>query len=72
MALIEHKTEETLRREAAADRLRQLADEIARQNEVSFVREGVRYTVQVPDQVTLKVEVEVGDDGSEIEVELSW
>lgn len=72
MGLIEHSTEERLRREAAADRLRKLADEISRQNEISFEREGLRYTVQIPDEVTLKVEVEVGDEGSEIEIELSW
>jgi hypothetical protein len=36
------------------------------------VREGVRYRVDVPDEVTLTLEVEVGDEGSEIEVELSW
>lgn len=72
MDLIEHTTEEPLRREEAAERLRALADELARHNEVSFEREGIRYTVDVPDQVRFKLEIEVGDDGSEIEVELSW
>jgi amphi-Trp domain-containing protein len=36
------------------------------------VRDGVRYTVDVPDEVRMKLEIEVGDEGSEIEVELSW
>lgn len=72
MDLIEHVTEERLRREDAADRLRALADELARHNEVSFEREGIRYTVDVPDEIEFKLEIEVGDDGSEIEVELSW
>jgi amphi-Trp domain-containing protein len=72
VALIEHQTEETLRREEAADRLRALADELARQNEVSFMREGTRFTVKVPDQVTFSLEIEVGEEGSEIEVELKW
>jgi amphi-Trp domain-containing protein len=72
MGLIEHQTEETLRREAAADRLRARADELSRQNEVSFTREGTRYTVKVPDEVTFSLEIEVGDEGSEIEVELKW
>jgi amphi-Trp domain-containing protein len=70
--LIEHSSEEQLSREAAADRLRALADEIARQNEVEFQREGQRFTVRVPDQVTFTLEIEVGDEGSEIEVELKW
>lgn len=72
MALIEHSSEERLRREDAARRLRELADELARHNEVSFVREGVRFTVPVPDEVTLSIEVEVGGDENEIEVELRW
>ena len=71
MDLIEHAHEERLSREAAAERLRALADQLARHNQVAFVREGVRYSVKVPDEVTLTLEVEVGDEGSEIEVELS-
>lgn len=59
-------------REAAAERLRSLADELARQNEVSFVRDGRRFTVRVPDEVVLKLEIEIGEDGSEIEIELQW
>ena len=72
MNLIEHSTEERLGREAAAQRLRDLADELSRQNEVSFVQEGVRHTVDVPNEVTYSLEIEVGDEGSEIEIELKW
>lgn len=72
MELIEHETRERLRREEAAARLRALADELARQNEIAFTRDGRRYTVAVPDEVELTVEVEVGTDKSEIEVEISW
>lgn len=71
MALIEHTTTQRMTREAAADRLRQLADELARHNEVSFVREGRQFTVAIPDEVEFKLEVEVGEE-SELEVELSW
>ena len=72
MDLIEHTSEERLGREAAAQRLRALADQLARHNQVAFVRDGVKYSVKVPDQVTYSLEVEVGDDGTEIEVELHW
>ncbi len=72
MSLIEHSSEERLTREAAAQRLRDLADELARQNEVSFVQEGVRHTLDVPNEVTFTLEIEVGEDGSEIEIELNW
>lgn len=68
----EHATEETLSREQAAERLRALADDLARQNEVSFLRDGKRFTVAVPDQVTFEVEVERGEDGTELEVEIRW
>ena len=58
-------------REAAAARLRQLADQLARHNQIEFVRDGVRYSVTVPDEVELKVEIEVGEE-NEIEFELTW
>ncbi len=68
----EHATEERMGREAAADRLRALADDLARQNEISFVRDGKRFTVAVPDEVTFEVEFEMGEEGTELEIELSW
>lgn len=71
MELMEHEKKERLSREQAAQRLRDLADQLARHNEVSFVREGKTLSVKVPDQVELKLEVEVGEE-SEIEIELSW
>jgi amphi-Trp domain-containing protein len=70
--LVEVTEEQTLTREAAAARLRALADQLARHNQVEFVRDGLRYTAKVPAEVTLSVEIELGDDGSEIEIEISW
>jgi amphi-Trp domain-containing protein len=72
MALLETENEEQLRREEAADRLRQLADTLSRHNQVEFTREGLRYTVKVPDQVEYSLEIEITDEGGEIEVELKW
>ncbi len=72
MDLIEHKSSESMGREPAAAKLRDIADQLARHNQLEFERDGVRYSVKVPDQVTLALEIEVGDDGSEIEVEISW
>lgn len=68
----EHATEERMGREAAADRLRALADDLARQNEIQFVRDGKRFTVAVPDEVTFEIEIEMGGEGAELEVELRW
>lgn len=72
MALLETETEEQLQREVAAERLRQLADALSRHNQVEFTREGLRYTVKVPDQVEYSLEIEITDEGGEIEVELKW
>jgi amphi-Trp domain-containing protein len=69
--LIELSDSTVLTREAAATRLRQLADQLARHNQIEFVREGVRYSVAVADDVRLKLEIELGD-GNEIEFELTW
>jgi amphi-Trp domain-containing protein len=62
---------QTLRREEAAARLRALADALARNNSVEFERSGRRLTVHVPDEVNLKIEVEIGDE-NELEIELTW
>jgi amphi-Trp domain-containing protein len=72
VGLIEHTTKERLSREAAADRLRELADQLSRHNEVSFSRDGLPFRVDVPDEVELTLEVDVGGDKSEIEVEIEW
>jgi len=69
--LLEVTEKQTLSREAAAARLRAIADQLARHNQIEFVREGVRYSAKVPSQVELSVEIELGDE-SEIEIELKW
>jgi amphi-Trp domain-containing protein len=69
--LLEVTERQTMSREAAAARLRELADQLARRNQVEFVRDGIRYTAKVPDQVELAVEIELGEE-NEIEVEITW
>ena len=69
--LLEITEKETLSREDAAARLRVLADQLARHNQIQLVRDGVRLTAKVPDQVEVKVEAELGEE-SEIEIEISW
>ena len=70
--LIEIETEEQLTREAAAQRLRDLADQLARQNQVAFSKGGLKHTVKVPGTVSYSVEIEITDEGGEIEVEITW
>lgn len=72
MDLLEVTEQARLRREDAAARLRSLADALASNNEVEFEREGLRFKVRVPDEVDFKLEVEIGDDEREVEIELKW
>ncbi len=72
MDLFEIDETQHLRREEAAARLHALADALARHNAVDFERAGRRITVHVPDEVDLKIEVEIGNDENELEIELTW
>ena len=72
MDLLEIKQKEELGREEVAQRLHAFADALARHNDVEFDRGGMHFKVKVPDQVRLKVEFEVGDDETELEIELTW
>ncbi len=72
MELFEHEEVVTLRREEAAARLRELADQLERHNQVSVKVNGLPVTVKVPDQVTFELEVVLEGEESEIEVTISW
>ena len=71
MDLFETDTTQRLSREEAAARLHALADALARHNSVEFEKNGHRITVDVPDEVELSVEIEIGDE-NELEIELRW
>jgi amphi-Trp domain-containing protein len=71
MDLFEIDESRRMSREDAAARLRDLANALAKNNSVEFERGGNRITVRVPDEVNLKVEVELGDE-NELEIELTW
>jgi amphi-Trp domain-containing protein len=72
MDLFEVSEERKMGREEAATLLRKLADSLARHNEVEFKRDGIKFHIEVPDQVTVEVEIEIESDESSIEVEISW
>jgi len=69
--LIEVEHSGVMRREEAAARLRRLADQLSRHNQVEFDNDGLRYIAEVPDEVTFSLEIEIGDE-PEIEIEISW
>ena len=70
--LVELKEKTTLSREEAASRLRAIADELASGNDIVMERDHLRFVARVPDEVRLKIEFEVEEDGSEFEIELTW
>ena len=72
MDLIEFEEKRRLSREEAAGVLRTLADQLARHNDLEFSREGLRYKVDVPDNVEVEVEIEIGTEESELEITISW
>ena len=43
-----------------------------RHNDLEFDRGGMHFTVNVPDEVQLKVELEVESDERELEIEIKW
>jgi amphi-Trp domain-containing protein len=45
---------------------------LARHNDIEFERGGMRFTVHVPDEVQLKIELEIESDERELEIELTW
>ena len=72
MEIFEVEQKERLSREEVAARLHNLADMLARHNDIEFDRGGMRFTVRVPDEIELKLELEVGSDKRELEIELTW
>ena len=72
MELVELKENVTMSREDAAARLHAIADELGSNNDVVIEREDIRFVAHVPDRVNLKVEFEIEDDGTELEIELTW
>ena len=63
---------QVVRREEAARRLHEIADELGSGNGFRIERDGLRFDVAVPDEVRLKIEVEIESDEREIEIELTW
>ena len=72
MDVVEIEQKETVSRKEVVTRLRRLASQLAKGNDVKFDQGGTAMTVHVPDEVQLKVELEVETDERELEIELKW
>jgi amphi-Trp domain-containing protein len=71
--IFEVEKEETLTRKEIATRLRRLANLLAGDDEeVTFERGGLEFKVNMPENVQLKVELEIGSEEKELEIELLW
>jgi amphi-Trp domain-containing protein len=64
---------ETLSRDEAATRLRRIANLLSGSGEeVNFDRGEMKFKVSIPDRIEWKVELELNDKESELEIELKW
>ncbi|MBS1843269.1 MAG: amphi-Trp domain-containing protein [Actinobacteria bacterium] len=73
MTNFEVEKRETLSRDEAATRLRRIANLLSGSDEeVEFERGEMKFKLEVPEQVDWKVELEIGEDENELEIELKW
>ena len=72
MDVVEIEQKETVSRKEVVTRLRKLASMLAKGNDVKFELGGTVMKVHVPDEVQLKVELEVETGERELEIELKW
>ena len=72
MDLLEIEEKREMSREQAAKLLKHIADSLARQNNLQFDRGGKTFVVAVADQVEVELELEIGDDGNSLEIEINW
>ena len=72
MDVVEIEQKETVSRKEVVTRLRRLASQLAKGNDVKFDQGAVAITVHIPDEVQLKVELEVETGERELEIELKW
>ena len=72
MDLLEIEEKREMSREEAARLLHDIADSLSRQNNLQFDRGGKKFVVAVADQVEVELELEIGDDGNSLEIEINW
>ena len=66
------ESKETVSREEAAARLRAFADSLASHNDVELEWGDKHVRLHVADEVRLEIEIGLGDDEAELEIELKW
>jgi amphi-Trp domain-containing protein len=73
MSTFEVERREKVSRKEAATRLRRIANLIGGEDEdVKFERGGMQFELTVPAELEMKVELEVGGEENELEIEFTW
>lgn len=73
MSSFEVEKRETISRDEAATRLRRIANLLSgAEEEVSFERGEMKYKLAIPERIEWKVELEMDEKESELEIELKW
>jgi amphi-Trp domain-containing protein len=72
MAKVKLKMQEVMSRDDAAARLSEIAASLAQEHEFEIERGAEKLQLDVPEQVTVDLEVEVTDDSTELEIEIKW
>jgi amphi-Trp domain-containing protein len=73
MSSFEVERREKVSRKEAATRLRRIANLLAGEGEeVKFERGGMQFELSVPEELEMKVELELDGKENELEIELTW
>jgi amphi-Trp domain-containing protein len=73
MEIFEIEQQETISRKEAATRLRRIATLLSGDDDKAvFERGGMSFEVRLPDELNFKVELEIGSEERELEIELKW
>ena len=72
MDIFDVELTQTVNRQEVATRLRRLAKMLSDDGDIEVDRSGMHFSVHVPDEVQLNVELEVDSDERELEIELKW
>ncbi|MCB0865381.1 MAG: amphi-Trp domain-containing protein [Solirubrobacterales bacterium] len=73
MSKFEVEKKERITRLEAATRLRYIATILSAEGEeIEFKRGGMEFSVEMPEEIEFKVELELDGDDNELEIEITW
>jgi amphi-Trp domain-containing protein len=72
MASFEVEKRDRVTRDEAATRLRRIANLLSGEEAVEFERGDMKFKIELPPEVEMKVEIELDGEENELEIELKW